>query len=495
MDSLGDTLWDVVICGTGLQQSLLALSLSRSGKSILHIDPNNYYGGADAAFSLQEAETWASSITAATDNDRGTFKSASITKPDGNTGLSFPRAYTLALSPQVIHARSKLLSQLVSSRAYRHVEFLAVGSFYIFKPTTRSSQKPSLVRIPSTREDVFFTTAIPTKAKRGLMKFLKFVLGYDSEQQLETWQPYADGPLADFLKNEFKMDAELQTYILALTLSLDGLITTRDGLSTIYRHLTSMGVFGPGFAAVYPKWGGISEVAQVACRAGAVGGAVYMLATGIREMEMSGDSIELRLTSGDTVKTRMLVRNDKNAEVGNGVSRLAAIVGSPLKSLFEALVEGAPLPAVAVITFPAGSLMTTSGKAYDYPVYAFAHSSDTGECPVGQSILYLTTSTTPDAKEILAQSLQLLSEAIDADHIPLSLFQMYHEHGRGSVASRPDGSIFNFPDASLSLLFDDSTLEPVHEAWKQVMGEAEVDTDYMTFPDREGVMDDEDMYD
>ncbi len=25
MESLGDTLWDVVICGTGLQQSLLAL--------------------------------------------------------------------------------------------------------------------------------------------------------------------------------------------------------------------------------------------------------------------------------------------------------------------------------------------------------------------------------------------------------------------------------------------------------------------------------------
>ncbi|KAK3363364.1 GDP dissociation inhibitor [Lasiosphaeria hispida] len=495
MDSLGDTLWDVVICGTGLQQSLLALSLSRSSKSILHIDPNNYYGGADAAFSLQEAESWASSIAAGTDNDRGTFKSASTTKPDGNTGLSFPRAYSLALSPQLIHARSKLLSQLVSSRAYRQVEFLAVGSFFIFKPSTSSGQKPSLVRIPSTREDVFSTTAIPTKAKRGLMKFLKFVLNYDSEQRLATWQPYADGPLTDFLQWEFKMDAELQTYILTLTLSLDGLITTRDGLSTIYRHLTSMGVFGPGFAAVYPKWGGISEIAQVACRAGAVGGAVYMLATGIQEIETSGDNIELRLTSGDKVKTRLLVRNDENAEVGNGVSRLAAVVGSPLKPLFEALVEGAPLPAVAVISFPAGSLLTTAGKAYGYPVYVFAHSSDTGECPVGQSVLYLTTLTTPDSKEILTQSLQLLSEVIDADHLPPSLFQLYHEHGRGSVASRPDGSTFNFPDASLSLLFDDSTLEPVHEAWKQVMGETAVDTDYMTFPDREGIMDVEDMYD
>jgi RAB protein geranylgeranyltransferase component A len=33
--------------------------LSRSEKKILHIDENDYYGGAEAAFSLQEAEEWA----------------------------------------------------------------------------------------------------------------------------------------------------------------------------------------------------------------------------------------------------------------------------------------------------------------------------------------------------------------------------------------------------------------------------------------------------
>jgi RAB protein geranylgeranyltransferase component A len=33
--------------------------LSRSDKKVLHIDENDYYGGAEAAFSLQEAEDWA----------------------------------------------------------------------------------------------------------------------------------------------------------------------------------------------------------------------------------------------------------------------------------------------------------------------------------------------------------------------------------------------------------------------------------------------------
>ena len=285
----------------------------------------------------------------------------------------------------MIHARSALLSQLVSSRAYRQVEFLAVGSFYIFKPSQDPAQKAALTRIPSTREEVFSTTAISTKGKRLLMKFLKFVLDYESSPQLETWQPHADAPLVELLQQEFKMDAELQTYIVALTLSLDPKIVTIDGLAVIRRHLSSMGVYGPGFAAIYPKWGGLSEIAQVSCRAGAVGGAVYMLGTGIKEMETAENEVKIQLTSGDTIKTRILVRAGVSQSGQTGIRRLVAVTDSSLNSLFEAVVEGAPRPAIAIIAFPAGSLSTPAGKAFGSPVYLSAHSSDTGECPVGQS--------------------------------------------------------------------------------------------------------------
>lgn len=315
----------------------------------------------------------------------GLFRSASITRPDGAANLSSSRSYSLALAPRLIHARSALLSQLVSSHAYRQVDFLAVGSFFILKSPEGPSQQRALVRIPSTREDVFSTTAISSKAKRGLMKFLKFVLDYESSPQLESWQQHADAPLADFLQKEFKLDAELQTYIVTLTLSLDGKVTTRDGLAVIRRHLSSMGVYGPGFAALYPKWGGLSEIAQVSCRAGAVGGAVFMLGTSIETMGAADGEIELKLTSGDTVKTRMLVRADDGPSDQAGISRLVAVIGSSLSSLFEVVVEGAPRPVVAVIALPAGSISTAAGKASEYPVYLSAHSSETGECPVGQS--------------------------------------------------------------------------------------------------------------
>jgi RAB protein geranylgeranyltransferase component A len=267
-------------------------ALSRAKKNVLHVDPAGYYGGPEAALTLQEAEAWAATYAAPFEAkaDDGTssnvFGSAAFTTTEFDTDkgsqLASSRAYAIALAPQIVHGRSELVSQLVSSRAFRQLEFLAVGSFYIFDQSSST-----LTRVPSTREDVFATTAIAARSKRALMKFLKFVLEHESEPNFSAWQPYADQELSAFLADPatgFRLDKDLQAYVIAMTLSTDGRISVIDGLRTLHRHLTSMGTFGPGFAAVYPKWGGISEISQVACRAGAVGGAVYMLGMGTRGM-------------------------------------------------------------------------------------------------------------------------------------------------------------------------------------------------------------------
>lgn len=354
----------------------------------MHVDENFYYGGAEAAFTLQEAGEWAAQSL---DSPGSIFAAAEVVFKDEEQ-LASPRSYSLALAPQMIHARSELLSQLVSSKAFRQIEFLAVGSFYIFEPSSESSASaPSLSRVPSTREDVFANTAIPSRSKRFLMKFLKFVLEYDVEPQTDVWTPRADEPLADFLGSEFKLDQALQTYVITLTLSIDGKISVRDGLAAIHRHMTSMGRFGTGFAAVYPKWGGLSEIAQVGCRASAVGGAIYMLGTGITNVtETSADentqAVEIALSNDVTVKTKALVQTKTSLSTDTfGLSRLTVVVESSLSSVFGTFVEGAPTPAVAVVGFPAASVAKDDGTTSAYPVYAMVHSSDTGECPVGQS--------------------------------------------------------------------------------------------------------------
>lgn len=55
--------YDVILCGTGLTQSILAASLARAGKSILHCDSNDFYGDMDAVLSLGALIQWASNIS------------------------------------------------------------------------------------------------------------------------------------------------------------------------------------------------------------------------------------------------------------------------------------------------------------------------------------------------------------------------------------------------------------------------------------------------
>ncbi|KAJ8121308.1 hypothetical protein ONZ43_g2206 [Nemania bipapillata] len=496
MDSLGEETWDTVICGTGLSQSLLALALSRSKKRILHLDPNDFYGEHEAALSLQEADSWArahaspgnilqlenqptpskqdpdkliAQVSDAADRsseepnlvdaaksatvdilsgiDGNIFRNAHVWKhPNAEAqGLSFPRAYSLALAPQIIHTKSRLLSQLVLSKAYRQIEFLAVGSFFIYS-TVGSVPGARLARIPSSREDVFSAQSIPARSKRKLMKFLKFVIDYDSDEHKPIWQEKADQPLSAYLVDEFNLDKNLGDSILALTLCLDGNVTVKDGLATVHRHLTSIGLFGPGFCAVYPKWGGMSEIAQT-CSA-----------------------------------------------TSQAIARLVAIIDSPLQSLFETLAEGAPTPAVAMVAFPSGSLSDDSQPSSGVPVYAFVHSSDTGECPSGQSVVYLTMQATPLSSHALDSALIALLQAV----MPTAaiLYKLYYEQAitarNSSVTSQSGAIVFEFPSPSLGLAYDDESLDAVKEAWRLVMKDEASDDSFMQFEDREGLGDDDD---
>ncbi|KAH8654644.1 putative rab proteins geranylgeranyltransferase component A [Tricladium varicosporioides] len=321
MESLSDTKWDVVISGTGLQNSLLALALSRSDKKILHIDQNDYYGAAEAAFSLQEVEEWVEKVR-------------------------------------------------------------NLGNWWIY-------ENGSLKRLPNGREDIFQDRSIDNRAKRSLMKFLKFVVDY--KNQAETWEPHADRNLEWFLSTQFQFPPQLQGVITALTLSLDppNHVTVQWALPRIARHLTSIGVFGPGFGAVFPKWGGGAEIAQVACRAGAVGGGVYVLGTGARDTIPAEPrpedeaTLSVYLTNGECVRTKHFVSSSDSGTTGESASKMIAILSSPLEQIFTSSIEGAPLSAVSVIVFPSNSL-GSENLAQVFPIYIMLHSSETGECPTGQ---------------------------------------------------------------------------------------------------------------
>ncbi|KAH0362153.1 hypothetical protein KCU65_g8219, partial [Aureobasidium melanogenum] len=278
MDSLDGSSYDVLISGTGIQQSLLALALSRSGKKVLHVDKDDTYGGPEAALSLQEAEQWVEKLNSA---KQTRFSNASITKSaEGEQKLSPSRAYNLSLAPTLVYTRSGLLPILVSSKTNEQLEFMAVGGWFVFE---KQEDGARVVRVPNGREDIFADPSLTLKMKGQLMKFLRFVAAF--EEKPETWQPHREVPFANFLSEQFGLPAVDTLMALCLSLEIPEKTTTEFALPRIARHLRSIGVFGPGFGAVIPKWGGLSEVVQVACRACAVGGGIYVLGQGISSIE------------------------------------------------------------------------------------------------------------------------------------------------------------------------------------------------------------------
>ncbi|EKD15259.1 putative rab geranylgeranyl transferase escort protein [Drepanopeziza brunnea f. sp. 'multigermtubi' MB_m1] len=485
MESLSQTKWDVVISGTGLQHSLLALALSRSNKKILHVDPNEYYGGAEAAFSLQEVDEWVEKVN---QDPSKPFRNASLWKPavesPNESKLSFSRAYSLTLSPQIIYTRSKLLSQLVASKVYRHLEFQAVGNWWIFD----GQDGAPLKRLPNGREDIFQDKNIDNRAKRSLMRFLKFVVDY--ENQTEVWQSHSDSGLAGFLSSQFQLPPNLQIVIAALTLSLDppDIIPVKWALPRVSRHLSSLGVFGPGFGAVVAKWGGGAEISQVACRAGAVGGGIYVLGTGVTSYKISSDEerTEVHLSNHEVVKTKHLVQAPDSPSLdAKLVSKVVAVVSSPLTSLFRSSVEGSPLAAVSVVLFPPSSL-AVEGVSQPNPVHLMVHSSETGECPNGQCVIYGTTLHSDDSKSHLETALATFLKS--AEEGGDALYILYYEQEQTFKSSG------ELSEASIDLAFNDEMLEEVETQWKSVIEEADMSS-FMRFEDREGIneYDDEDV--
>lgn len=340
----------------------------------MHIDRNGYYGGNEAALSLTEAETWAQQHSQTTD---ASFSHAQIRK-QLTQELGTSRSYSLALAPHLIFTRSNILAALVSSKTHGQLEFQAVGSWFVVVDG-------KLVKVPNGREDIFQDSSLDLRAKRALMKFIRHISDPEAIAALSDEAKATSVP--SYLQSTFGLPATAHAPIMALTLSPQApdKTTIDAALPNIIRHLQSIGLFGPGFGALTPKWGGLAEVAQVACRAGAVGGGVYVLGRGIKTVETSDEALTVTLSDDEKVKTTWLVGGADDLNISSTYtepwSRSINIVAAPLADLFPTTSEGGVTPAGAVITVPAGT--------DENPVYIFAHSSDTGECPSGHCKLSL----------------------------------------------------------------------------------------------------------
>lgn len=364
-----------------------------------------------------------------------------------------------------------------------------------------SEEQPGkLLKVPNGREDVFQDQVLDFKAKRALMKFLRFIGEY--EEQQEVWESHRTSSFPTFLSKQFKVPGSLLAPLLALTLSSStpDQITTEYALPRVARHLRSIGVFGAGFGAVIPKWGGMSEVAQVGCRACAVGGGIYVLGKGLEssspEENVSTDgSIKIQLQGGDSVTAKYVVESSSQKPTqSSSLWRSIAIVSSPLQPLFPPIAEDAPSPASAVVVFPSDSLSLENdnggSELQGHPVQIFVHSSDTGECPSGQSVLYVSTALpSPNGPRLLQAAVSALVSAVDVTPRPSILYSIQYEQSASSPPSAlsplQNERVLSFPASGLDLAFDDEIIDGVKDVWRRIVGDGEDAGEFLVFEDRE----------
>lgn len=111
-----DEEYDAIVLGTGLKECILSGMLSVSGKKVLHIDRNKYYGGATA------------SITPLED----LFQRFNIdTVPEEKLGRG--RDWNVDLIPKFLMANGLLVKLLIHTGVTRYLEFKSIEGSYVYK--------------------------------------------------------------------------------------------------------------------------------------------------------------------------------------------------------------------------------------------------------------------------------------------------------------------------------------------------------------------------
>lgn len=367
---------DVLIAGTGMVESVLASALSWQGSNVLHIDQNDYYGDTCATLTVDQIKEWVERVNA------GKLKSYTNAKLYVSTsvGRRFQsRDFGIDISQKLLFANSDLLSILIKSRVHQYLEFQSLSSFHTF-------ENDSFEKLTNSKEEIFTDNSLPLMTKRNLMRFIKFVL--DFETHPEIWEEYKDKPINVFLIEKFKLEAaQVYELIFSIGLCYNFETETPKALQRIRRYLTSFDVYGP-FPVLYSKYGGPGEVSQGFCRSAAVGGATYQLRQKIASYDVNSKCVTFEDGSKVTVTEKVIVSPTQAPINASNVPEeryeIHRMVGIVEKSCSEWFAEG---ESAAVVVFPPGSLKTNNKQV----VQAIILGSHSETCPAGTSIWYLTS--------------------------------------------------------------------------------------------------------
>ena len=163
-------------------------ALAKAGKTVLHLDPNEYYAASQASLTLDELVDWSSKYGSTRLNNRKTALFSSASTSSLTPALEANRRrYALSLFPSVLPSRGELIDTLVKSDVSKYVSFRMLDSVSIWNdeaglgesgdPASAGGSSGSVTRVPGSKEEVFKDKTASLMEKRRLMKFLMFAAG------------------------------------------------------------------------------------------------------------------------------------------------------------------------------------------------------------------------------------------------------------------------------------------------------------------------------
>ena len=147
-----DEEYDCIVLGTGLSECILSGMLSVSGKKVLHVDRNKYYGGESASLTPLEDLFTKFGVPAPADEAYGRG-----------------RDWNVDLIPKFLMANGQLVKLLIHTGVTRYLEFKSVEGSYVMGKSGKIS------KVPADEIEALASDLMGLFEKRRFKNFLVFV--------------------------------------------------------------------------------------------------------------------------------------------------------------------------------------------------------------------------------------------------------------------------------------------------------------------------------
>lgn len=304
--------YDVIILGTGLKECIMSGIMSVGGKKVLHMDRNDYYGGASTSLTPLK-------------NLYKHFNKGEESPEELGKG----RDWNVDLIPKFLISNGQLVQMLVNTDVTRYLDFKVVDGSYVYKGG-------KVFKVPADAQEALSTSLMGMFEKRRFRKLLVWASEYKKDKEA-TWQDLKPDTTMAKVYEHFGLDENTQDFTgHAIALYRTDEYKSRPCIETVEKiqlYQTSLMRYGKS-PYIYPLYG-LGELPQGFARLSAIYGGTYMLNKPVEKINVNKETGLIEITSeGETAKAKKVIADpsyfpDRCKKIGQ-VVRAICILDHPI---------------------------------------------------------------------------------------------------------------------------------------------------------------------